>query len=134
MAIWKKYLMCFITIGSLAATSYAADDNGMISGKVMSLDGETIDFATVFLKGTSLSCSTNEKGLYHISAPAGDYTIVFSTVGFEKHEANVKIKSQERSKLNVKLKPATQLAEVIVVGNSLSKVKNSAYNLSLIHI
>ena len=96
---------------SMAATSYAAGDNGMISGKVLSLDGEPIDYATVGLKGTNFSCSTNEKGLYHISAPAGDYTIVFSSVGFEKHEAKVKIKSHERAKLNVKLKPSTQLAE-----------------------
>lgn len=133
MAIWKKYLVCFITMFSTAVVSYAAGGNGMISGKVLSLDGETIDYATVFLKGTSLSCSTNGKGLYHISAPAGDYTIVFSSVGFEKHEAKVKIKSNERAKLNVKLKPATQLGEVIVVGNQLSKVKNSAYNATAIN-
>ena len=132
MAIWKKYLVCFITMFSTAVISYAAGESGMISGKVLSLDGEPVDYATVFLKGTTLSCSTNEKGLYHISAPAGDYTIVFSSVGFEKHEAKVRIKSYERAKLNVKLKPANQLAEVIVVGNPLSKVKNSAYNATAV--
>ena len=62
----------------------------MISGKVLSLDGEAVEYATVFLKGTSISCSTNEKGLYHITAPAGEYTLVFSSVGYERHEATVK--------------------------------------------
>lgn len=53
-------------------------------------------------------------------------------MGYEKHEAKVKISSHQRSKLNVKLKPSTQLAEVIVVSNPLSKVKNSAFNATAV--
>ena len=33
----------------------------------------------------------------------------------------------------VKLKPSTNLGEVIVVGNQLSKVKNSAFNATAIN-
>ncbi|MDE7236673.1 MAG: carboxypeptidase-like regulatory domain-containing protein, partial [Paramuribaculum sp.] len=104
----------------------------MISGKVLSSEGEPIDFANVYLKGTTYSGTTNDKGLYHINAPAGDYTIVFSSVGFEMLELKTTIKADERVKLNVKLKSATQLAEVIVVGNTLSKVKNSAFNATAV--
>ncbi len=105
----------------------------MISGKVLSTDGEPIDFATVFLKGTSYTCSTDEKGLYHLSAPAGDYTIVYTSVGFDKKEFKVNLKAGERDKMVVKLKPSTNLGEVIVVGNQLSKVKNSAFNATAIN-
>ncbi len=105
----------------------------MLSGKVLSADGDPIDYATVFLKGTTLSSTTNEKGLYHISAPAGEYTVVFSSVGFEKYEAHVVIAADGRRKLNVKLKPSTQLAEVIVVASPLSKVKNSAFNATAVN-
>ena len=112
----------------------AAAATGMISGKVLSADdGTPVDYATVFLKGTSYACNTNEKGLYHISAPAGDYTVVFSSVGFEKVEAKVTIKDGERVKYNVKLKSSTQLADVIVVGSQLSKVKNSAFNATAVN-
>ena len=104
----------------------ANDTMGMVSGKVMSSDGETIDYASVFLKGTVYSCTVNGRGLYHLKAPAGDYTIVFSSVGFEKAEHEVEIPADGRVKLNVKLKPVTQLAEVIVVGSQVSKVRNSA--------
>ncbi|MDE5625198.1 MAG: carboxypeptidase-like regulatory domain-containing protein, partial [Muribaculaceae bacterium] len=104
----------------------------MISGKVLSADGDAVDYATVFLKGTSYSSSANEKGLYHIKAPAGRYTIVFSCVGYEKTEKSVEIKKGDRVKLNVKLKPSTQLGEVIVVGNQISKVKNSAFNATAV--
>lgn len=124
-------LLCALFMPSVGAS--AKDNSGMISGKVLSLDGEAIDYATVFLKGTSYSSNTNEKGLYHINAPAGKYTIVFSSVGFETHEMPVTIKAGERSRVNVKLKSATQLGEVIVVGNQLSKVRNSAFNATAVN-
>ncbi|MDE6196927.1 MAG: carboxypeptidase-like regulatory domain-containing protein, partial [Muribaculaceae bacterium] len=111
--------MLFVTFLVMSISAVARESAGMISGKVLSLDGEAIDYATVLLKGTSYYCSTNEKGLYHLSAPEGKYTIVFSSVGFEKCEMPVTIKKDERSRFNVKLKPSTQLAEVIVVGNQL---------------
>ena len=49
----------------------------------------TIDFATVYLKGTQFGCTTNEKGIYHLKAPAGDYTLIVSAVGFETVERKV---------------------------------------------
>ena len=53
----------------------------MISGRIISTEKETVDFATVYLKGTSYGGTTNQEGLYHIKAPAGDYTLVVSAVG-----------------------------------------------------
>lgn len=110
----------------------AQNDFGMISGKVLSSDGDAIDYATVFLKGTEYFCSTNERGLYHLKAPAGNYTIVFSSVGFEKSEHKVAIPADGRVKLNVKMKSTTLLAEVIVVGSQVSKISNSAYNATAV--
>lgn len=128
----KRYILMIIAICLLSLDLPAKDLTGMISGKVLSSDGEPIDYANVYLKGTTYSCTTNDKGIYHINAPAGSYTVVFSSVGFEKLELKATIKRKERVKLNVKLKPATQLAEVIVVSNTLSKVKNSAFNATAV--
>lgn len=133
MTARKRYLLCLIAFISFATVAFAKGNPGMISGKVLSLDGEPIEYVTVFLKGTSFSCYTNEKGLYHLRAPEGEYTIVFSSVGFEKKEAKISIEAKQRRKMNVKLTPATQLAEVIVVGNPLNKVKNSAYNATAVN-
>ena len=132
MASLNKYILAVLTICLLSLNLSAKDVTGMISGKVLSSDGEPVDYATVYLKGTTFSGTTNDKGIYHITAPAGNYTIVFSSVGFEKLEIRTSIKTEDRTKLNVKLKPATQLAEVIVVGNTLSKVRNSAYNATAV--
>lgn len=132
MASSKKYILALITICLLSLNLSAKDMIGMISGKVLSSDGEPIDYANVYLKGTTFTGTTNDDGIYHINAPAGNYTVVFSSVGFEKLELKATIKAKERIKLNVKLKPATQLAEVIVIGNTLSKVRNSAFNATAV--
>lgn len=112
--------------------SAAQTMTGMVSGKVLSTDGTPVDYATVALKGTEYSGTTDEKGIYHINAPAGRYTIAFSSVGFEQKELPVEIKDDERVRLNVKLKSTAQLGEVIVVGNTLSKVRNSAFNATAV--
>lgn len=132
MASSKKYILGVITICLLSLNLSAKDMIGMISGKVLSSAGEPIDYANVYLKGTTFTGTTNDDGIYHINAPAGNYTVVFSSVGFEKLELKATIKAKERIKLNVKLKPATQLAEVIVIGNTLSKVRNSAFNATAV--
>lgn len=106
---------------------------GMVSGKVLSPDGIPIDYATVYLKGTNFYGAANEKGIYHIKAPAGRYTIVFSSVGFEPKELTVLINEGERTKLNVKLRQTAELAEVVIVGNTLSKVRNSAFNATAVN-
>lgn len=132
MTFAKRDFLLLITL-IISFGALAQGRTGMISGKILSSDGDAIDYATVFLKGTSYSCSTNDKGLYHLNAPVGDYTLVVSAVGFEKVETKVSIKTKERTKFNIKLKPSTQLGEVIVVGSQLSKVKNSAFNATAVN-
>lgn len=129
----RKYFVLLISLFVGVLGSSGQNPVGMISGKVLSLDGESIDYAKVYLKGTSYVSLTNEKGLYHIKAPAGEYVLVVSAIGFEEQTINVKIEENDRSKLNIKLKPSTMLAEVIVVGNQLSKVKNSAFNATAVN-
>lgn len=124
-------LMMMMCVTQLAAISATTD--GMVSGKVLTTDGEALDFATVYLKNTSYASYTNDKGLYHISAPAGVYTLVVSSAGYEEQELPVSLKEGEKVRRNVKLKEVTDLAEVIVVGNQLSKVKNSAYNATAVN-
>lgn len=56
----------------------------MISGKILSTEKEIVDFATVYLKGTNYGGTTNEEGIYHLKAPAGNYTLVVSAIGYKQ--------------------------------------------------
>ena len=123
----KFSLLFFLLLASLSV--HAQRRGGMISGRIISTEKETVDFATVYLKGTSYGGTTNQEGLYHTKAPAGDYTLVVSAVGYTKVEKKVKLVNDERMKLNITIAPETQqLDEVTIVSTGVSRVKRSAFN------
>lgn len=115
-------LMCSLTV--------SAQKRAMLSGKIISAEDKSIiDFATVYLKGTSYGCTTNERGIYHLKASAGTYTLVVSAIGFETFEEQITLKNEERTRQTIVLKTAThQLDEVVVVSNGVSRVQKSAFN------
>lgn len=101
----------------------------MISGKVISTEKEVVDFATVYLKGTGHGGITNQEGIYHVSAPAGNYTLVVSAVGYKTVEKPVTLLRGQRVRQNIAISPETQqLDEVTVVSTGVSRLKRSAFN------
>ena len=101
----------------------------MISGKVISTEKEVVDFATVYLKGTGHGGITNQEGIYHVSAPAGNYTLVVSAVGYKTVEKPVTLVRGQRVRQNITISPETQqLDEVTVVSTGVSRLKRSAFN------
>jgi len=108
---------------------YAQRGGAMISGKILSTEKEVVDFATVYLKGTSYGGTTNQEGIYHIKAPAGTYTLIVSAVGYKTVEKRVTLVAGERIKQNLTISPETQqLDEVTIVSTGVSRVKRSAFN------
>ena len=91
----------------LAVISASAQDRAMISGKIISTEKETVDFATVYLKGTTYGGTTNEQGIYHLKAPAGDYTLVVSAIGYKAVENQEKLTGGERASQTFFFSPHT---------------------------
>lgn len=101
----------------------------LISGKILSAEGGTVDFSTVYLKGSSYGGVANGEGIYHLKAPAGRYTLVVSAVGYKTEEIQVLLVAGERHKQNVTLIPQVEeLEEAVVVSNRISRLKRSAFN------
>lgn len=109
--------------------SAKAQSGTMISGKIVSTEKEIVDFATVYLKGTNYGGTTNEEGIYHLKAPAGNYTLVVSAIGYKTVEKQVKLIDGQRVKQNITITPqAEELDEVVVISNGVSRLKRSAFN------
>ena len=109
--------------------SHGDGDRAIITGKISSTDEETMDFASIYLKGTNFGCTTNEKGEYSLKAPAGRYTLVISAIGYETIEREVSLEAGEHLPINIKVKPDTQeLDEVVIVSSGVSRLKRSAFN------
>lgn len=121
--LFLSFLLLLISISAFS------QHKTMISGKVLSTEKTTVDFATVYLKGTNYGGTTNEEGIYHLQAPAGEYTLVVSAIGYKTVEKPVKLIRGERTKMNVVISPqATELDEVVVVSNGVTRLKRSAFN------
>ncbi|SPZ85078.1 TonB-linked outer membrane protein, SusC/RagA family [Sphingobacterium multivorum] len=89
-----------------------------VTGKVTAEDGP-LSAATVSVKGTSVSTSTDAKGTFTIRAKAGDILLV-SSVGYKTKEVTV-----TGTTLSIQLESNNEaLEEVVVVGFAKQKKVN----------
>lgn len=123
------FKISFLLILLFSVISAYSQGSAVISGKILSTDKEIVDFATVYLKGTNYGGTTNQQGIYHLKAPAGNYTLVVSAIGYTTVEKQVKLIDGERVKQNMTITPQTEeLDEVVIVSNGISRLKRSAFN------
>lgn len=92
--------------------SYAQSRN--VSGKVTDAENsEPLPGVNVLVKGTSTGTITDVDGNYSLQLPAGNATLVFSSIGYQETEVNV----GTQSTININLQPSLeQLSEVVVIG------------------
>lgn len=113
----------------LIVTPAFAQRKGKVSGQVFSSTKEVVDFATVYLKESTYGGATDTKGLFLLHAPVGKYTLVISAIGYQTIEKPIEIKNGELKLPPIILSPSTtELEEVVVVSNGLSRIKRSAFN------
>lgn len=124
-----RKLSLLLLLLSTALFAYSNNGEEMISGRILSTEKEIVDFATVYLKGTTYGGITNKEGLYHLKAPAGKYTLVVSAIGYKTVEKLVELTKEGRIKLNITITPETQhLDEVTITSTGVSRIKRSPFN------
>lgn len=102
---------------------------GELIGRIVSSEKEIVEFATVYLKDTPYGSMINQEGFYHLSAPAGDYVLVVSGIGYLPVEKEVKLIPGKQIRQDVTIIPHTEeLDEVVVVSNGVNRLKRSAFN------
>lgn len=120
------WAICLLMLYSFAAS--AQEKKPALSGKVISNEKEEVAFATVYLKGTTYGCSTDQHGMYYLHAPAGQYTLAVSAVGYETAEKPVTL-TGERMKMNIVLTASEiRMQEVVVTGSGVGRVNKSPSN------
>lgn len=106
--------MLFLQTGIIAQTTTRET---RISGKVQSAPGIPLSGATVAIKSSGVSTTTDTSGNFSIMVP-GNATLVITYVGYKKQEVPV----AGRSQFFITLDPADGgLGEVIVVGYNTQK-------------
>ncbi len=147
VTIFISYFAAFLL--SCPVASLAQSESGGISGKhkgyhgkhakdasstvvggcITTEGGEPIDYATVWLEGTSYASQTNPKGRFSIVAPSGDYELVVSAVGYGEVRRKVSLAAGQRLNMDIKLGIATRsIDEVTVMSSGVGRIKRSAFN------
>src|SRR5690606_12509624 len=91
----------------------SAQDPFQVSGTVVDSVGEVLVGVGVKVKGSNVGTSTDEKGVFTLSVPNAQGTLIFSYIGFEPREVAIGGQSTLRVVLNAERE---SLDEVVVVG------------------
>ncbi|WP_205500561.1 DUF5686 and carboxypeptidase regulatory-like domain-containing protein [Rufibacter psychrotolerans] len=81
---------------------------GTLKGKVTDEKGQGLAFATVYLQGTTVGSTTNERGDYQLTVDPGKFTVVFQYVGYKSQTREIEVPEGENPSalvLNVQLLP-----------------------------
>ncbi|MEO6490869.1 MAG: TonB-dependent receptor, partial [Ferruginibacter sp.] len=98
-------ILCF---GSIAQKRFT------VSGYVRDeASGETMIGATLAIKGNSKGINSNQYGFYSLTLNEGNYSFVYSYVGYRSVEVTVNLASD--TLLNINLRSGIQLSEEVVV-------------------
>src|SRR5688572_2418769 len=91
-----------------------------VTGKITDPNGAPLSGVTVTIKGTTKATSTNEEGVFTISADDND-VLVFSYVGYESQEIKVGDKTQFSLSL---VSAASSLENIVVIGYGTVKKRD----------
>ena len=92
-----------------------------ISGVISDSNGEPLPFASIYIKNSTYGVSSNAFGEYFIELEDGQYTIVYSYIGFQNFEKTIKLKDHSQ-KIDIQLLAEDQnLIEYEVVSNTKNK-------------
>lgn len=120
----------FLLITLLAFCQFMnAQDRGKLTGLLTDKEAnnESLPFANVLIKGTTIGTTTDFDGKYSIQVPAGTHTVEFSFLGYKSVEKSFTIKAGETLTINQLMSAEEGVAlDEVVVKSTTSKESTSA--------
>ena len=119
------FLFCFLIL-SIAAFSQTGSINGVVSDET----NQPLPGATITLKGTTKSTSSDIKGNFKLTGlPLGAQTFAVSFIGYEVITQDINISVNTQTNFQLKLS-TTELAQVVVVGYGTQKRRDVTGSVS----
>ena len=124
-----KFNLKFLLIALFICAISVAQNKGTISGVLTDKEtnNEALPFANILIKGTNISTNTDIEGKYSLSVNPGNYTLIFSFIGYESVEKPVTVKANETIIVNQVLSAGGYtLKDVVVKSTSGNREKETA--------
>lgn len=110
-------LLCLLLILPMSVFSQSRT----LTGTVTNSKGDPVPFATIVVKGTSLSTTADENGRYRIDVSGSNVVLEVSSAGQVTRE----VKTGNVSALDIQLQESGNLSEVVVTAFGIKKEKKS---------
>ena len=121
----RKLLIVFVILFVNVISAQKGTFIGVVTDKEM--NNEPLPFANVFVKGTTVGVTTDFDGNYALNVAEGEWTIVFSFIGYETVEKVVTVVADESIELNQVMGASEGVGlDEVVVKAVVSKEKESA--------
>ncbi len=122
----RKLLVVFVL---LLTTVVKAQEKGTITGTVTDkeMNNESLPFANVFIKGTTVGATTDFDGKYSLNVNEGNVIVVFSFVGYKTMEVPVTVVAGKTQTINQLLSASEGVTmDEVMVKATVSREKESA--------
>ncbi|MUH35465.1 TonB-dependent receptor [Zobellia amurskyensis] len=114
----------YLTLSILFSGITSAQNNS-ISG-IISDNEANVPFANIYLKGTKIGTSALEDGSYILNnIPSGTYRLQVSVLGYQDFSTKLTLGENENKSLDIKILPASEQLEEMVVTGTLKAVNRS---------
>jgi hypothetical protein len=90
----KQSILLFLIVISI----YQLTEAQTLKGKITNQTGDPIQYATVYIQELKHGTTANTKGDYEIRLPAGKYTVIYQSLGFEQIFATISISDKTVTK------------------------------------
>ena len=123
LVLRRLYQFCssLVAVAIFCFPAQAGNGQSAVSGRVLDPDGAVISGATIVaeIQGRhAASTTTNDKGEFFLTLPAGQYTIKVSAEGFAEHTQSVNLKPDTPGSLDIALQLAPSSAFVTVMAGA----------------
>lgn len=87
-----RLLFLALLLFSAGRTTLATAAERLLSGRVTTPQRQAVDYAVVYLKGTTFRTQTDHRGQFSLKAPEGTYTLVVTALGYQTFEKQVTLR------------------------------------------
>lgn len=132
----KRYLpIVFICSVLSFFSTVSSGQNVQVKGRIV--DDNTTDplpFVNIGIKDTSIGSYTNEDGIFRLDLPVGTYTLIISSIGYEKLERTVVLDGKKPYNMEIYMKSSTQELNTVVVSASkyAQKIQESVSSIEVL--
>lgn len=116
------FIVLFVSFASFS------QNKGTVSGTITDkdLNNESLPFANVMIKGTTIGVSTDIDGKYSLNVVAGSHVLEISFVGYETIEVPFTVKANETTTIDRAIGSGSVKLEDVVITSTVNRQKEAS--------